>query len=263
MTVLAVSIALWMWPPRARRVRVRPRTRWVRWPAGSGRLPVVVAALGIGGVAGLMTEPPVGLAAALLTITVGGLVTGELRRRRSRLEVGALLSALRTLAREIRSGAQPLAAITTTAATHGRGRSVDVLESLSGVISTGRLPGERTTAASSVPGDVLATMAERLTVGWGLSARHGVPWATLIDATVADLADRVRADAARAAQVSGPRVSGYVLAVLPVLGLLLGAGMGADPVHVLLQTGVGNLLMLVGSALTCAGLAWTARIVRT
>ena len=38
--------------------------------------------------------------------------------------------------------------------------------------------------------------------------------------------------------------------------------MGADPVRVLAQTGVGNVLLVVGMTLTCVGLLWSARIVR-
>ena len=258
-TIAAVALALWLWPASGLRTVGRRSLTRSRLPAGSNRGRVLVGALILGTGAGLMTGVLVGLSVTLLSVTIGSLVVGELGRRRGRLQMAALLSALRTLAREVRAGAQPLAAITATASTHG-GPGVAVLESLSAVVSTGRLPTRAN--APPVGGDLLGATSERLAVGWALSARHGVPWATLIDATVADLADRVRADAARAAQVSGPRVSGYVLAVLPALGLLLGAGMGADPVHVLLRTGVGNLLMLVGSTLTCVGLAWTSRIVR-
>ena len=260
MIIAAIALALWLWPAGGLRTTNRRRPARARLPVGSNRGRVFAAALIVGAAVGLVTGILVGIAATLLSLTIGNLVVGEIGRRRRRLEMAALLSALRSLAREVRAGAQPLAAITATASTHG-GPGVAVLESLSGVVTTGRLP----TLANAPPAstDLLAVISERLAVGWALSARHGVPWATLIDATVADLADRVKADAGRAAQVSGPRVSGYVLAVLPILGLLLGVGMGADPVHVLLRTGIGNLMTLVGSTLTCAGLAWTSRIVRT
>jgi tight adherence protein B len=66
----------------------------------------------------------------------------------------------------------------------------------------------------------------------------------------------------QAAEVAGPRLSGYLLAALPVLGLLLGTGMGADPVAVLVSTGLGQVLLVVGVGLSCAGLRWIARIVR-
>jgi len=79
---------------------------------------------------------------------------------------------------------------------------------------------------------------------------------------VLDAAERLTADSERAGQVAGPRVSGYVMAALPVLGLLLGAGMGADPLKVLAHSGIGAVLLVVGVTLTCAGLLWSARIVR-
>lgn len=51
------------------------------------------------------------------------------------------------------------------------------------------------------------------------------------------------------------------MAVLPVLGLSLGAGMGANPVHVLTGTVVGAMCLAGGFALACAGLVWVDRIV--
>jgi tight adherence protein B len=57
-------------------------------------------------------------------------------------------------------------------------------------------------------------------------------------------------------------MSGYVMAMLPLLGLALGAGMGADPIRVLLSSTIGSILLLVGVALTCGGLLWSERIVR-
>jgi tight adherence protein B len=52
-----------------------------------------------------------------------------------------------------------------------------------------------------------------------------------------------------------------VLAGLPVLGLLLGQAVGADPWHVLTAHAAGQLLLVVGTGLVCAGLAWSARLV--
>ena len=103
---------------------------------------------------------------------------------------------------------------------------------------------------------------DRLRSGWLLTRRHGLAYTPLIDALVQDLAEQLEADSERSAQVAGPRMSGYVMALLPLLGLLLGAGMGADPVQVLLRSSVGNILLVIGVALTCAGLLWSARIIR-
>ena len=73
---------------------------------------------------------------------------------------------------------------------------------------------------------------------------------------------KLAADERRAGEVAGPRVSGYVMALLPALGLALGIGMGADPVQVLVGSPIGAVLLLVGVSLSCIGLLWSARIVR-
>lgn len=207
----------------------------------------------------------VAMSALILLATAAGLTRAELRRRRAASDLVDLLAGVRTLAREVRSGAQPAAAVTAVA-TACRGPSGPMLERLAMLVAADRGSSAWHAPGGPVPetgvSDPASEISGRLAAGWALSARYGVPWVGLIDALAADLDDRVRANAARAAQVSGPRVSGYVLAVMPALGLLLGAGMGANPLGILLETGAGHLMLLTGCTLTCAGLWWTARIVR-
>ena len=54
---------------------------------------------------------------------------------------------------------------------------------------------------------------------------------------------------------------GYVPLLLPVLGLLMGSGVGADPWRVLTTTGTGQVLLVGGVALEAAGLVWSHRLV--
>ena len=77
-----------------------------------------------------------------------------------------------------------------------------------------------------------------------------------------DLDDRAQLAESMAAQVAGPATSGYVLAALPIAGLLLGAGMGTDPIGVLTGSTVGGALLVAGTLLCSAGLLWSDRIVR-
>ena len=205
-------------------------------------------------------------AVLLIAATVARLTSSELASRRESKQIGTLLVATRTLAREVRTGADPVAAVRATAAAHPP--CAAALDRLAAVVvgsggDPGRSAGVRAAGVRSGGRmDQHAEVMARLGDGWQLSVRYGVPWAALIETVATDLDDRRRAESLRTAQVAGPRVSGYVLAVMPALGILLGAGMGADPLHVLLATGVGGVLLLVGSALTCLGLAWTAAIVR-
>lgn len=93
-----------------------------------------------------------------------------------------------------------------------------------------------------------------------LAARLGAPLAPVLervsDAIVAD--DEVEAE--RRAALAGPRSTAIVLGWLPVLGLLLGYGLGADPLGVVLDGGVGALSGLLGAVLLVAGRWWTARM---
>jgi tight adherence protein B len=268
-TALAGGLALLCWPSDAGRLAVegaRPAGGRVgRWRTWRRVVPPAVVAgrwvIGLIGLAGSVIwaagGPAVAASAVLWLGTSAGLTRGELRRRRVQADLVGLLAAVRTLAREVRSGAQPLAAVSAVAAAH-RGSSGLVLEHLATVVGTDRGGG---TPPPTDGSDPASEISGRLAAGWALSARYGVPWVGLLDALATDLADRVRAASSRAAQVSGPRVSGYVLASMPVLGLVLGVGMGADPVGILLGTGAGHLMLLAGSTLTCAGLCWTATIV--
>ncbi|MYQ44671.1 hypothetical protein GTW40_06245, partial [Streptomyces sp. SID4985] len=64
------------------------------------------------------------------------------------------------------------------------------------------------------------------------------------------------------AQLSGARATALLLAALPVLGLLLGAAMGAHPLRVLLHTGAGLGCLAAGALFEAAGVWWSSRIVR-
>ncbi|MGH3529759.1 MAG: type II secretion system F family protein, partial [Pseudonocardiaceae bacterium] len=63
------------------------------------------------------------------------------------------------------------------------------------------------------------------------------------------------------AQLAGPRATAAVLAGLPLLGLALGQAVGAAPLRVLCQTVVGQVLLVIGTAATCVGVLWSARLV--
>ena len=64
-----------------------------------------------------------------------------------------------------------------------------------------------------------------------------------------------------AAALAGPRASAALLALLPLAGVALAAGLGARPLHVLLHTPLGVGCLLLGAALDLLGLWWTTRIV--
>lgn len=106
------------------------------------------------------------------------------------------------------------------------------------------------------------TELERLGVLWTLSVSRGVPLAKLIAALRDDIdhANRHR-DATRAA-LAGPQTTAAVLAALPVAGVLMGTAMGASPLAFLTGGGLGGVLLVVGTALVCAGVLVSGRIIQ-
>lgn len=102
---------------------------------------------------------------------------------------------------------------------------------------------------------------ERLGTLWALSVSRGVPLAKLVAALRDDIdhANRHR-DATRAA-LAGPQTTAVVLALLPIAGVLVGTAMGAKPLAFLTGGGLGGVLLVVGTALVCAGVAVSRRII--
>lgn len=253
LALCALAVAVLIWPDR------RPRTvpsLLNRLAGRRFRLPGTGAcALAFGSLTVLAAGPLPGVAAGMFAATAVHLARDHLRERGRACEWNELLAALRMLARDLRSGAPPVAAAASAAAASSGPAS----ELLIDLVAAARLGVDRMLPTRPGP---TGSVSAQLRSGMKLSSRHGVPWATLVEAVATDAADRVQAAGLRAAQVAGPRFSGYVLAALPLFGLALGSGMGADPLRVLLGPAPGGLLLPVGTALCCAGLLWSARIVR-
>lgn len=95
---------------------------------------------------------------------------------------------------------------------------------------------------------------------WEVAAGSGAGLAASL-AVLADAArddERVRAELE--AGVAEPRATALVLALLPVVGIALGAGLGAQPLAWLLGAPLGRVVLLVGLALEAAGAVWAWRI---
>jgi len=164
----------------------------------------------------------------------------------------ALVEALHAMVVDLRAGAPPALAAESAAAD----APDDVARLLRALAGAARLGGEPATGA---PDDEIR---RRLVRAWSLSQRHGLPLAELLDAVRRDLGADLRFTSQTEAAMSGPRASAMVLAALPTFGLLLGEGMGAQPVRVLFGTPAGNALLLLGTVLIVGGAAWSNRITR-
>jgi len=127
--------------------------------------------------------------------------------------------------------------------------------------------------AARLGGDVSAALvAASLRPGAGGLARLAAVWSVSQQAGAGlaggceQIADWLRDDEALrrevTAQLSGPRSSARLLAALPVLGIVLGSGLGARPLDVLLGTPYGLACLALGAALAALGWWWTERLAR-
>ncbi|MGH3384168.1 MAG: type II secretion system F family protein [Nocardioidaceae bacterium] len=167
------------------------------------------------------------------------------RRRREAVE------ACDGLAAELRAGQPAVRALSRVAAEH---------PFLAPAAQSAGLGGD-------VPG-VLDGLAERpgfaglrmVAAAWRVADRSGAGLAVVLDRVSAAL----RAEQACADEVSAslgpPRATARLLAVLPVMGLVLGVGIGGDPVAFLFGTAPGNVCLALGCALALTGVWWVERL---
>lgn len=152
-----------------------------------------------------------------------------------------------------------------------------MLHAVAAQVRAGVPPGSAWAGVLGVPVDRQVPEVDGMVaaVGAGQRARlravvAGAHVATETGAPLADvlehLADAVAADAEQAgelqAALAGPRATARVLTSLPVLGLLVGSAMGAQPWQVLTDGGLGSGLGVAGIVLVVAGQGWVGALLR-
>ncbi|WP_432135179.1 MULTISPECIES: type II secretion system F family protein [unclassified Streptomyces] len=246
--LLAGGAELGVGPPVWREWSTRVRRRWRSegWALVAG---LVLAVLG----------------ASVLPVVVGVAGVPLLRRvrrtraaRRAREERGeAVIALCAALAGEVRSGRQPGEALLRAVRdSGGLGRAQAAV--LAAARFGGDVPGALVAAAREPGAEGLSGLA----ACWRVAVDQGAGLADGLDRLEGALRAERDQRADLRAQLAGPRATAVMLAGLPVLGLLLGAALGADPLRVLLHTGPGLACLAVGSALEGVGMWWALRIVR-
>ena len=246
----------------------RPSGRWIlRVRLGSGttrrggrrrpvgrpeRLGLAAAVVAVG----VATSRPSVVIVAATVVGAALFVLRQIRLARSRsasLHTRAqVIAALDLLAAELRGGILPRQAMVALA------DDAPSLRPAAAAASHGGDVAAALRVASAKPGaGALADLAG----AWHVAERAGAPLAHVLDRVATAARDEAEVDREVQAEAAPARATGRLMAVLPVLGLSLGAGMGADPVHVLTGTVVGASCLAGGVALACAGIVWVDRIV--
>ena len=160
------------------------------------------------------------------------------------------------------------------------GRVLEVCEQLASELAAGLPPGRALVAAAgtwpeldpvltahrlggSVP-DALRVVSRRpgagdlrlLAAAWQVAHRSGAGLADALDGVAGSLRDRQGLRRVVLSELSSARATARLMVALPVLTLLMGSGIGGDPVGFLLGRPAGWVCLAGGLALGLAGLAW-------
>jgi tight adherence protein B len=197
--------------------------------------------------AGLSVGVPLGLAAGVAVLTTGSLLAAAGERRRVVARRRSLITSLRLLAAELQAGAQPREALAACGSS-----APELRVGFAAAAAVAASGGEVAEALTAAGGELC-----RLGHAWRVVEVTGAPLVEVVNRLVHDLSAAEDQRRAVTVALAGPRSSAMLLAGLPVLGVGLGAALGAAPGKVLLGSSAGQLLCCAGILLDAAGVAWT------
>lgn len=262
--LLSAALAVLLWPDR-RAERVRRAAllgsagiRGCPRMPGAAELPVpLLVVAGAVGVAALVSTPLVAVLAGLVALVGARTWTAGERERAEEGRLTGLAEGLGALVAELRSGRALPAAMSSAVAACGTEEGGSALARA----VRAPQPAFRTWEDSAVRDDAVASALDRISAAVLLSTRTGCSLADVVGAVDEDLRVRRRHRQELRAATAAPRASAMLLAGLPLLGLAMGSGIGADPWRVLTTTGPGQVLLVTGVAFELVGLIWTRRLV--
>src|SRR5829696_596688 len=178
----------------------------------------------------------------------------------SRLGFGVAVPVVPAIAGATAAGTAALV-LSRAGADRARGRAAAALVESVGTLAADLRAGQQPAEALTAAGADTAGRHRAVVAVWTVSERSGASAAAVLDRVEQDLRAREAQRREVAAQLAGARSTAALLAALPVLGVALGAAMGAHPLTVLLGQPRGHLALLVGVGMEAAGVLWTSRIV--
>lgn len=240
--------------PQWRVARLQPptfpqggRRRRQRWWAPA--LVVVAAAVGLilGGTAGAS----VAFSLALIAATVLTLALRQRRQAQAGKRAEAIAESSQLLAGLLRVGHVPGSALRLASAE---------TEVFAEAVAAQRVGGSLTATWQRQSLDPGGGGLAELAAAWQVCEASGASLIDTLDALAEHLDSGHRLDRVVAAELSAPKATGRMLAALPFAGLALGFVIGGDPFGFLIGSPVGQVCLVTGVALACAGVWWIERI---
>ena len=182
-------------------------------------------------------------------------------RRRERAAQVAVVEFCRAISAELRSGR-----IANTAFRAAADSAPDPLHThLQSAIDVAR-GGDPHDLADAIAVAASAQVAmdglHQLAACWRVVASSGAMLAPAIDRIADALQDQIELDRALGTALAAPRATVRLLAGLPIVGLLLGAAIGANPLAFLFGSPGGLVCTMVAAAFDSVGVLWARRISR-
>jgi tight adherence protein B len=97
----------------------------------------------------------------------------------------------------------------------------------------------------------------QLADGWQVCLRTGMPLSDTVQVAVTNVEREVEREATREAELASARTTGRMLAALPLVGMLMGFTVGADPFAFITGSVFGQLCLFGACCLAGGGLIWT------
>ncbi|MGN6252377.1 MAG: type II secretion system F family protein [Marmoricola sp.] len=189
--------------------------------------------------------------AVAVVLSVGRLLAHQRSARLAEARAGCILAACDGMAADLAAGQPPRAALR---------RAAQEWPELTPVAVAADLDADVPAALrrlATLPG---AGQLRTVAASWQVAHRSGAGLAATLARVAAVLREEQRTGRLVATELAAARATARMMAALPVLVLLLGAGIGGDPVGFLTGTPFGLGCLAAGLALTHLGLAWLERV---
>lgn len=192
-----------------------------------------------------------GLIGIVAAVGVHRLVSRARRTAAAERVADLVLGVCDGMAADLRAGQTPEAALTRGAADWAPLKTVATAAQLGGDV-----PRALRDLAVRPGAEALRTVA----AAWQVSHRSGAGLSAALSQVVQALRERRRTSRMVSSELASARATAHVMAALPVGVLLMGSGVGGDPVAFLLDTPVGLGCLGLGVTLALCGLFWLQHI---